>query len=198
MKKLPKSYYQQQDVVDLAKDLLGKKLCTAFDNQLTSGIITETEAYSSTGDKACHAFDNRRTKRTEILFGEGGVAYVYLCYGIHHLFNIVTNKRDHAEAVLIRAIEPLEGLETMLTRRNKQKVHRSLTSGPGSMSQALGIKTAHYGSDLTGDKIWLEEYQSPREDEIHTTTRIGVAYAGKDALHPWRFYLKNTVFVSKL
>lgn len=197
MSKISLSYYQQKDVVALAKDLIGKKLCTSFNDQLTSGIITETEAYRGWGDRACHANEYKRTKRTEIFYRNGGLAYVYLCYGIHHLFNIITNTEEEPEAILIRAVEPVDGIEIMLDRRNKTKVTKALTAGPGSMSQALGIKTSHYGEELIGDTIWLEEALNPPEEEIVTTTRVGVDYAGEDALHPWRFYLKSSEFVSK-
>lgn len=184
-------------MVWLARDLIGKKLCTSIDGQYTSGIITETEAYRSWEDKACHAHQERRTKRTEIMFAEGGHAYVYLCYGIHHLFNIVTNTEGNAEAVLIRAIEPLEGLDIMKERRGREKADKTLSSGPGTLTQALGIKTGHYGDRLDGERIWLEHHLSPTEKDIAVSTRIGVDYAGDDALLPWRFYLKTSQFVSK-
>lgn len=197
MKKLPLSYYRQTDVVALAKDLIGKKLCTNFDDRFTSGIITETEAYRGWGDKACHAHAGKRTKRTEIFYKDGGLAYVYLCYGIHHLFNIITNKVEQPEAILVRAVEPVEGTDIMLERRKKSKVNKTLTAGPGSMSQAMGIRTSHYGEELTGERIWIEEALNPKDEDIAVATRIGVDYAGEDALLPWRFYLKPSAFVSK-
>ncbi len=184
-------------MVFLAHDLIGKKLCTHFNDQYTSGIITETEAYRGWGDKACHANENRRTKRTEVMYQPGGIAYVYLCYGIHHLFNIITNQADNADAVLIRAIEPLEGTDIMLARRKRRKMDKTLSSGPGNVSQALGISTAHYGQSLTEDQIWLETYMAPPPENIVESTRIGVDYAGQDALLPWRFYLGSSDFVSK-
>lgn len=197
MSKISLEYFQQENVVWLARDLVGKKLCTQIDGHFTSGIITETEAYRSWNDKACHAHLNRRTKRTEIMFAEGGHAYVYLCYGIHHLFNIVTNTEGNAEAVLVRAIEPLEGVDIMKQRRGREKLDKSLSSGPGTLSQALGIKTGHYGDKLDGERIWLEQYLTPSDKDIATSTRIGVDYAEEDALLPWRFYLKTSKFVSK-
>ena len=118
--------------------MLGKKLCTSLNGEYTSGIITETEAYRSWGDKACHAHLNRRTKRTEVMFEAGGLAYVYLCYGIHHLFNIVTNVEDKAEAILIRAIEPLDGLPIMAERRGVPADKPRLSAGPGNASMAFG------------------------------------------------------------
>ncbi|MGB0177597.1 MAG: DNA-3-methyladenine glycosylase [Owenweeksia sp.] len=198
MTKLPLIYYCQEDVVFLAKDLIGKKLCTRIDGEYTAGIITETEAYRGWGDRACHAHAGKRTQRTEIMYKPGGVAYVYLCYGIHNLFNIITNKEDSADAVLIRAIQPVEGIEIMLKRRNKAKVTPQLTSGPGSMSQALGLSRIHYGESLDGETVWLE---NPPPDQvpkkITETTRIGIDYAGDDALLPWRFYNAESPFVSK-
>lgn len=198
MKKIPRTYFQNSDVVFLAKDLIGKKLCTYFGEQLTSGIITETEAYSGRHDKGCHAHLGRRTKRTEIMYNQGGLAYVYLCYGIHHLLNFVTNQEDLADAILIRAVEPVEGLDVMMERRGKSKFDKTLTSGPGTLSQALGVTTKHYGMELDSDLLWLEEApENIPEKDIVTTTRIGIDYAEEDALLPWRFYLGSSQFVSK-
>ncbi len=197
-KKLPLEYFQQSDVVLLSKDLIGKKLCTNFNDQFSSGIITETEAYNGRTDKACHAFGGLRTKRTETIYQQGGIAYVYLCYGIHHLLNFVTNHEGLADAILIRAIEPIDGVDVMLERRNKPKLDKTLSSGPGTLSQALGISTKNNGILLNSDDIWVEDAPFPvREQDIETTTRIGVDYAGEDALLPWRFYLKTSQFVSK-
>ena len=157
---LPKSFYARTDVVQVSKDLLGKSLVTNFNGQRTVGKIVETEAYRAPDDKACHAYNNRRTKRTEIMFKEGGCAYVYLCYGIHHLFNVVTGPKDMAHAVLIRGIEPIDGLETMLKRRNQTKLKSNLTAGPGILSKALGISTQHTGLSLLSAKsnIWIEDH----------------------------------------
>ena len=199
MLKLPLSYYQRDDVLFLAQDLIGKKLCTRIDDSFTAGIITETEAYRGWGDKACHAHAGKRTKRTEVMYQSGGVAYVYLCYGIHNLFNIITNQQDSADAVLIRAIEPTNGIDTMLQRRNMQEVQPRLTAGPGSMSKALGISRNHYGEPLTGDLVWLEKTeQQVLPENITATTRIGIDYAGEDALLPWRYYKTDSPFVSRL
>lgn len=194
--KLPLAYFLQEDVVHLAKDLVGKKVFTNFNGELTGGIITETEAYRGFNDKACHANNGKRTPRTEIMFHEGGKAYMYLCYGIHHLFNIVTSTQNNAAAVLIRAIQPLVGLETMLARRNKNKLTPTLTSGPGNVSKALGLNLSHYGHSLTADDFWLETSDDP-STEVAPSTRIGVDYAGEDALLPWRFYMKNNEFITK-
>ena len=184
--------------MQISQELLGKVLCTNIGDQPTSGIIVETEAYSGRNDKACHAYLNRRTKRTEIFYQHGGLAYVYLCYGIHHLFNIVTNGAEEADAILIRAVEPLEGIEAMQARRNYSKLDRRLTAGPGSMSQALGIKVDHYGEPLDGETIWLEDRGiNFAENEIIRGPRVGIDYAEEDALLPWRFRVKNSGFTSK-
>lgn len=194
---LPPSYFQQNDVVGLARDMLGKKLVTRFNNQLTSGFITETEAYRGWGDKACHAHLNRRTKRTEIMYHAGGVAYVYLCYGIHHLFNIITNTQDNADAVLVRAIEPELGLETMLKRRNLSAVKPNLTAGPGNLSKALGISTKNYGQTLNeAENIWLEKGKSLKDRQVRAAMRVGIDYAEEDAKLPWRFYVSDSKYVS--
>lgn len=194
--KLPCKFYQQPDVVQLSREFVGKALCTHIDGTLTTGIITETEAYRGRNDKACHAH-GRRTPRTEIMYQEGGYAYVYVCYGIHHLFNIVTNKEGQADAVLVRAVKPAEGIEQMLKRRGADKITPALTAGPGRLTQALGITKEHYGTDLEGDTIWIEERGiSLSDDEIASSSRIGVDYAGEDARRPWRFYIKNSNWIS--
>lgn len=190
MKKIPLHFYQQEDVVFLSKSLIGKYLftCLGPENILTGGMIVETEAYKGTIDKACHAYGGRRTKRTETLYAEGGVAYIYLCYGMHHLVNVVANKKDVPEAILIRAIRPEVGIETMLKRRKKEKVTPSLTNGPGSLCQALGITKKQDGIDLSGNCIWLEDRNaSVLPHRIQQGPRIGVGYAEEDALKPWRF-----------
>lgn len=191
--KLEKDFYLRKDVVQISKDLLGKYLFTKIDNKLTAGIITETEAYAGITDKASHAYNNRRTNRTETMFAEGGISYVYLCYGIHHLFNVVTNVKDVPHAVLIRAIKPVEGIETILKRRNKiphqvRDDFKKLTAGPGTTSQALGIKNNHTALDLTGNKIWIEDKGIKiAKKDITVGPRIGVDYAGEDAKLPYRF-----------
>ena len=193
---LDKNFYRRRDVVEISRDLLGKVLVTRIDGKLTSGIITETEAYCGRNDKACHAYQSR-TKRTEVMYRAGGIAYVYLCYGIHHLFNIVTNEAELADAVLVRAIRPLEGKELMLERRGMDSVSPKLTAGPGRLSQALGITTDYNMEDLTGTKVCIEERgYSYNADQIQSSTRIGVEYAGKDAKRLWRFFLKDSEWVS--
>lgn len=190
-------WYLKDNVVEAASELLGKVLCTKIDGKLTKGIIVETEAYSGDNDKACHANNQKMTRRNQVMFGAGGHAYVYLCYGIHHLFNVVTNKEGSADAVLIRAIEPIQGMETMLERRKMKKIEKRLSAGPGVLSKALGIQTAHYGVALDGDTIWIEEGASVSDDKVVSTTRIGVEYAGEDALKLWRFYIKENAWVSR-
>ncbi len=191
MTKLNKDFYLRTDVVQISKDLLGKYLFTKIDNKITAGIITETEAYAGITDKASHAYNNRRTARTEIMFAKGGISYVYLCYGIHHLFNVVTNVEDVPHAVLIRAVKPIEGIEAILKRRNSKEIHSRISGGPGTVSQALGIKTLHTGLDLTGTKIWIEDKGiKVNEKDIFKGTRIGVDYAGEDAKLPYRFIVK--------
>lgn len=195
---LPESFYARKDVVKIAKELLGKVLVTEFKGQRTAGIITETEAYAGATDKASHAYGHRRTQRTETMYKHGGVAYIYLCYGIHHLFNVVTNIEDVPHAILIRAIEPIEGIETMLKRRRKQKADVSLTAGPGALSMALGIHTSHSGLSLNGPEIYIEDRGiKVNKKEIMSATRVGVAYAAEDALLPYRFYIKGNKYISK-
>lgn len=188
--KLTKKYYQNEDVVFLAKDLLGKILITEFDGIKTGGIITETEAYSEI-EKGSHAYNKRKTERTKIMFENGGLSYVYFCYGMHHLFNIVTGKKDIAQAVLIRAIEPTIGINEMLLRRKKDKVDKNLCNGPGKLCQALGITREHYGLHLTDKSIWLEKSNIKiKNEQVSATPRIGIDYAEEDKLLPWRFVLK--------
>lgn len=197
MKKLPLEFYQRKDVVKIAKELLGKILVTNWKGIVTSGRIVECEAYAGVIDKASHASGGRRTARTEIMFGEGGFAYVYLCYGIHHLFNVVTNSKDIPHAILIRALDPIEGIEEMLLRTSKKKFDHTLTRGPGNVSKALGIFTKDTGESLLGKKIFIgEDGVTYKKNEIGISPRIGVDYAGADALLPYRFYVKGNPFVS--
>lgn len=199
MAKLPRSFYTRPDVCLIARELLGTILFTRIGSRITAGRIVETEAYEGPGDRASHAFGNRRTVRTEIMFQEGGIAYVYLCYGIHSLFNIVTNRKEIPHAVLIRAIEPLFGIPHMLRRRGKVQPDLSLGSGPGSLSASLGIEySRHSGISLLGKTIWIEqEDPGPGIREIGVGTRIGVGYAGPDALLPYRFFLDRNPWVSR-
>jgi len=197
MEKLPLSFYQRKDVVKISKELLGKILVTNWKGLITSGRIVECEAYAGVIDKASHAAGGRRTARTEIMFGDGGSAYVYLCYGIHHLFNVVTNSKDIPHAILIRALEPIEGIEEMLLRTGKKKFDNTLTRGPGNVSKALEIFTKHSGMSLLNKKLFIaDDGLNYKKNEIGSSPRIGVDYAGADALLPYRFYVKGNPFVS--
>ncbi len=196
--KLPQSYYLGTDVVAISKDLLGKYLFTCINGELTGGFIVETEAYNGAVDRASHAYGNRRTKRTEVMFHEGGIAYIYLCYGIHEMLNIVTSTEGHAQAILIRAIEPTTGIDIMLARKNMKILKPNLTAGPGSVAKALGIDRKLNGISMQSDTLWIEDRGLTFTDEqIAAVPRIGVAYAGQDALLPYRFYVKGNKFVSK-
>lgn len=196
---LEESFYRKDQVVKISRDLLGKYLITDIGGEVAGGMIVETEAYSHMGDRACHSHLSRRTSRTEVMFWPGGVAYVYMIYGFHYLFNIVTNVENKADAVLVRAIEPVLNVEVMLARRGLSKVSPRLTAGPGMLSQALGITKKQYGVSLTRrEQIWIEDRSvaiSP--EEIIASPRVGVAYAGEDALLPWRFRLKGNLWTSK-
>lgn len=196
-KKLPASFYCRKNVVLIAKELIGKIVVTQFNGIITAGRIVETEAYNGIVDKASHAFGGRRTNRTEVMYANGGVAYVYLCYGIHHLFNVVTNVNDVPHAVLIRAVEPIMGIDEMLKRTNKIKADFTLTKGPGNVSKALGIQTIHSGFDLNSDEIFIASDDFLiLKNSIKATARIGVNYAGEDALLPYRFIISSNKYVS--
>jgi DNA-3-methyladenine glycosylase len=197
MDKLGLSFYQRKDVVQIARELIGKILVTNWKGIITSGRIVECEAYAGAIDKASHAYGNRRTARTEIMYSEGGFAYVYLCYGIHHLFNVVTNSKDIPHAILVRALEPIEGVEEMLLRTNKKKLDSTLTRGPGNISKALGIHTKHTGMSLLDKKMFIaDDGWKYKKNEIGVSPRIGVEYSGTDAALPYRFFVKGNPFVS--
>ena len=188
--KLVTEFYLRNDVVAISRELLGKVLCTNLNGVRTEAIITETEAYAGIADKASHAYGDRRTKRTEPMYGPGGTAYVYLCYGIHHLFNVVTNDEGVPHAVLVRAGKPVEGLDEILLRRNRTKVDKTLMGGPGTVSQALGIKTDMTGTSLRGRRIWIEDRgMTVLDKDISVGPRVGVDYAQEDAARPYRFAL---------
>jgi len=194
---LQHSFYDRSNVTVIARELLGKILITSFDNEITAGRIVETEAYNGAVDRASHAYGNRRTNRTEVMFGKPGTAYVYLCYGIHHLFNVVTNKKEIPHAILIRAVEPTEGISIMQDRTRKKVLDNTLTRGPGNVSKALGIFTYHSGLDLVRSDIRIvDDGFQYKKKEIAVTTRIGVDYAGPDALLPYRFIVRDNPYVS--
>lgn len=194
--KLERSFYTRDNVVVIARDLLGKYIMTCFDGCVTGGIITESEAYAGASDRASHAYNNKRTARTEVMFGQGGHAYVYLCYGIHSLFNIVTGRENVPHAVLIRGIFPVIGLESMKQRTGKP-INGKAGFGPGRVSALLGIHFSHSGVDLLGDMIWLEDRGlRVNHDEMIAGPRVGVEYAGEDAKLPYRFRIVSDGFGS--
>jgi len=217
--RLKRSYFLRPDVVAISRELIGKRLFThlrqppaprlrrsrgyggqARKNRrvVTGGIIVETEAYAGPEDRASHAYGGRRTRRNEVMYHAGGVTYVYLCYGIHSLLNFVTNTEGIPHAVLIRAVEPADGIETMLARRDKKQLDRTVAGGPGALTMALGIDTSHNGLSLAGPDIWLEDGGTgTRPSQIEALPRVGIAYAGSDAALPWRFRLRNSPWTSK-
>ena len=187
-KTLTSLFYERDDVVQIAKDLLGKTLFSTIAGTLTGGIIVETEAYRGAEDRACHAYNNRRTKRTEVMFQKGGIAYVYLCYGIHSLLNVVTNIHGIPHAVLIRGLKPIHGLDHMEKRRGKKE---NLCNGPGALTQALGITLKHNSLPLDLPPLWIEDSGIEiSENQIMSGPRIGVDYAKEHALLPWRFFFE--------
>jgi DNA-3-methyladenine glycosylase len=196
--KLPQSYYLNESVVEISRDLLGKYLFTRIDGDITGGCIVETEAYNGAVDRASHAFGNRNTPRTSTMFLEGGITYVYLCYGIHEMFNIVTSSHGHPQAILIRAIEPTIGIDVMLARRGMETLKSNITAGPGSVAKALGISRKINAVSLQGDTIWIEDKGlNFTNEQVAAMPRVGVAYAKEDALLPYRFYVKGNAYVSK-
>jgi len=195
--KLGNAFYDRSNVVMVARTLLGKILVTEFGGQRTSGRIVETEAYNGVGDRASHAWSGRRTNRTEVMYAAGGLAYVYLIYGIHHLFNVVTNQKDIPHAVLIRALEPMDGIPLMLKRTGKPRLDHTLTRGPGCLSRALGLLTLHTGVSLLGNEIWIgDDGWRAKRGSIVAGPRIGVDYAGEDAMLHYRFFIKGSPWVS--
>lgn len=195
--KLQESFYERADVVKIARELIGKGLFTKIGNVITGGIIVETEAYSWK-ERGCHAYGAKKTARNAVMFQNGGYTYVYLCYGMHHLFNIVTNTKDIPEAVLIRAVEPLIGMEEMQLRRGAKINRFHLTSGPGKLTKAMGIDKSLNGKFLTGNEVWVEDLGTKiPKAKILASERIGIDYAGEDARLPWRFSLKENLWVSR-
>lgn len=194
---LPESFYQRADVVKIARELLGKVLVTKIAGVVTSGMIVETEAYSWK-ERGCHAYEARKTQRNAIMFEKGGYTYVYLCYGMHNLFNVVTNKTGIAEAVLIRALEPVHGVKEMEMRRGTLANPFHLTSGPGKLTKALGIDRKLNGKFLLDNEVWIEDTgKKISAGNIEASARIGIDYAGEDARLPWRFTIRGSKWVSK-
>lgn len=196
MQKLGIDFYRRDDVALIAQELLGKYIVTKFEQQYTVGRIVETEAYAGIIDKASHAYNNRRTARTEIMFGDAGNAYVYLCYGIHHLFNVVCNVPGKPDAVLIRGIEPVEGIPIMQQRFQKTNFNSSIGRGPGNVSKALGISVVHTGFHLQQQQLFLAE-EKQEEFTMMASPRIGVDYAAEHAKWLYRFFIADHPQVSK-
>ncbi len=196
-KQLPRDFYTRPDVLEVARDLLGKRLVVPGRNgSRVSGIIVETEAYRGPEDRASHAWNGRRTQRTETMYGPGGTAYVYFVYGMYNQFNVVTNVADIPHAILVRALEPSEGIEVM-RRRRRGRSERELTSGPGRLCLAMGIDRKLDKADLLGDRVWIEEGISISRRQIARGPRIGIDYAEKWIDKPWRFWVRDNPFVSR-
>lgn len=197
MKKLPRKFYLRDDTVQVARELLGKLLVVPDSGgHRISGMIVETEAYLGVEDRAAHSYGGRRTARNEVMYGQAGHVYVFFVYGMYHQFNVVTGPIDHPHAILVRAVEPVEGIEVMRERRGTMK-DQNLTSGPGKLCIAFGIDRSLNGEDLRGNRVWLEDYRKAVDAEIASGPRIGIDYAGEDAARPCRFWIRNNNFVSK-
>ena len=197
MKKLRVQFYERTDVILIARELIGKIIVTNFDGLITSARIVETEAYIGITDRASHSHGGKRTARNEHMYANAGTTYVYICYGMHHLFNVVTNKKDVPDAVLVRAVQPLTGIETMLKRTGKLKLDSSLTKGPGNAAKALGISKINSGINLLKNEIYIADDGFAVEDDlIGISRRIGIEGTGDAALLPYRFYLKGNKYVS--
>ena len=197
MNKLLIDFYDRKNVVQIAKELIGKIVVTNFNGLRTSGRIVETEAYTGLNDKASHSYNGKRTARNEHMYAQPGTSYVYICYGIHQMFNVVTNERDIPDAVLIRALEPLEGIDVMLERSGKKRLDHTLTRGPGNVAKALGMNKSHSGVSLTGNEMFIaSDEMLIVEDSIGVSKRIGVDYAEEDASLLYRFFIKGNKYVS--
>lgn len=197
MKKLPIQFYKRPDVVQISRELIGKVIITNFDGLLTAGRIVETEAYIGLTDRASHSYGGKRTARNEHMYAGAATAYVYICYGMHHLFNVVCNEKNIPDAVLIRAVEPLTGIETMQARTGKRKADNSLTKGPGNAAKALGISKMHSGINLLKGEIYIaDDGYTIEANSIGISKRIGIDGTGDAVLKPYRFYMRGNPFVS--
>ena len=195
--KIGREFYLRQNTITIARELLGKLLVVpAESGERVSGMIVETEAYMGETDKAAHSYAGRRTKRTETMYAAGGTVYIFFIYGLYYQFNIVTGPQEHPHAILIRAVEPIEGIEVMRERRGEMK-DRNLTSGPGKLCIAMGIDRGVNGEDLLGERVWLEDFRKFARTKIAAGKRIGIDYAEEDAEKPWRFWVNDNPFVSK-
>ncbi|HEY0668352.1 MAG TPA: DNA-3-methyladenine glycosylase [Sphingobacteriaceae bacterium] len=198
MAKLSNAFYQRDDVVTISRELLGKYLFVNTENEITGGIIVETEAYRGPDDVGSHAFNNRRTARNDIMYSTGGVVYMYICYGIHDMLNIVTGVENTAHAVLIRALKPTAGIDIMRERRKVFKDDNRLCRGPGALAKALALRKVHNGISLQGNEIWIEDRGLVfPENEIVAGPRIGLNIEEPYKSIPWRFYKKGDPNVSK-
>ena len=191
--KLPRSFYEQS-TVDVAKQLLGKYLVRKYPGGDCIGRVVETEAYVGPRDLACHAAKGR-TARNEVMFGPAGHAYVYFIYGFYNMLNLVTEARDYPAAVLIRAVEPVNGIDLMKQRR-RSEVLRNLASGPGKLCQAFAIDRSLNGTDICGKVLYVED-RGEETPKIVSTARVGVGYAGKWKDKPYRFLVRGSEFVSR-
>lgn len=196
MKRLSREFYLSKNTAKVARDSLGKLLVIPASGRRVSGMIVEVEAYLGTRDRAAHSFGGRRTNRNEVMYGGGGHVYVFFVYGMYYQLNFVTGPAEHPHAILVRGVEPVEGIEIMRERRGGMK-DVNLTSGPGKLAIAFGVTRDLNGADLTGDRIWLEEYRKFTKKEIQIGKRIGIDYAREDAELPLRFWVKGSPFVSK-
>ena len=198
-RKLPRKFYSRTDTVQIARELLGKLLVVPdSQGRRVSGMIVETEAYLGAEDRGAHSYGGRRTARNEVMYGLAGHVYVFFVYGMYYQFNVVTGPIDHPHAILIRGLEPVEGIDVMRERRGeKARRDRDLTSGPGKLAIAMNIDRSLNGADLLGKQCWLEHYREFGDEEIASGPRVGIDYAGEDALKPWRFWIKDNIFVSK-
>jgi DNA-3-methyladenine glycosylase len=203
MNKLERDFYNR-DSVTVAKELLGKYLVHNVNGEKLTGKIVEVEAYMGPTDKAAHSYNNRRTERNEIMYGSPGFAYVYIIYGMYNCMNVVVEEINRPQAILIRALEPVDGLETMSKFRYNKKYNelsksekKGLTNGPGKLCKALNITRGQNGEDLCGNKLYIEENENKENFEVVTTTRINIDYAEEAKDYPWRFYIKDNIYVSK-
>lgn len=193
---LPTSFYQSADVIDIAQKLIGMYFRTSIQGLESCIRITEVEAYAGVNDRGSHVYGGKRTPRTEVFYKPGGVAYVYLCYGIHNMFNIVTGPQNDPKAILIRAGEPISGVEKMLERRGMERLEKRLTTGPGSLAKAMGIQANHNGLPINGEVIGIYYPNETVPVDIRTTPRIGIDYAGEDAFLPYRFIDAGSKWIS--
>jgi DNA-3-methyladenine glycosylase len=189
-------FFQESDVLFIARSLIGMYFKTFIGSVETCVRITEVEAYAGVNDRGSHVYGGKRTPRTEVFYKHGGVAYVYLCYGIHNMFNVITGPQNDPKAILIRAGEPISGVEKMLERRGMERPEKRLTTGPGSLAKAMGIQANHNGLPLNGEVFGIYHSEEIVPMEIHATPRIGIDYAGEDALLPYRFIDANSKWIS--